>query len=205
MKLDLASIAIFQEKTVPEGARLAGWAALFHALAISAPIRRPSCVSEQHIRGSHRKEGAWTVFDKRYWPGDSLADHLTFALRHEEIDLLVLKRVFEAVPPGEIEGLIHAAPTGTLARRVWYFYEILTGRALDMDDAPAATAIDLLDPKAYFTGEPRLSKRHRVRDNLLGTGRFCPVIRRTGALRSSWRSTSRPERGKPWGARAPIW
>ena len=182
MKLDLAPIAIFQERTLRGGASLVGWAALVHALAIPAPIRLPSCVSEQHIRGSHRIEGAWTVFDKRYGPGDSLAAHITFALRHEEIDLLVLKRVFEAVPPGEIEGLIRAAPTGILARRVWYFYEILTGRALDVDDAPAATAIDLLDPKAYFTGKPRLSKRHRVRDNLLGTGRFCPVIRRTGAL-----------------------
>jgi hypothetical protein len=27
-----------------------------------------------------------------------------------------------------------------------------------------------------------LSKSHRVRDNLLGTGRFCPIIRRTPAL-----------------------
>lgn len=51
-----------------------------------------------------------------------------------------------------------------------------------MDDAPSAAAIDLLDPEAYFTGKPRLSKRHRVRDNLLGTRRFCPVIRRTPAL-----------------------
>ena len=45
-----------------------------------------------------------------------------------------------------------------------------------------AETIDLLDPKAYFTGKPRLSKRHRVRDNLLGVGRFCPIIRRTTAL-----------------------
>ena len=40
----------------------------------------------------------------------------------------------------------------------------------------------LLDPKAYFTGQAAPSRRHRVRDNLLGTGRFCPVIRRTKAL-----------------------
>ena len=42
--------------------------------------------------------------------------------------------------------------------------------------------LDLLDPKRYFTGKPRLSKRHRVRDNLLGTGKFCPIIRRTRVL-----------------------
>ena len=182
MRLAPAPIAIFQEKTIPDRTRLAGWAALVQALALRGPIRRPSCVSEQHVRGSHREEGAWTVFDKRYWPGDTFADHLTFALRHEDLDLLILKRVFETVPQAEVEVIVRTAPTGIPARRAWYLYEILTGRTLDVDDAPGAAAIDLLEPDAYFTGKPRLSKRHRVRDNLLGTGRFCPVIRRTKAL-----------------------
>jgi hypothetical protein len=182
MRLAPAPIAVFQENTLPDGTRLAGWAALVQALALRAPVRRPSCVSEQHIRGSHREERAWTVFDKRYWPGDTFADHLTFALRHEDVDLLVLKRAFEAVPQAEVKAIVRVAPTGIPARRGWYLYEILTGRTLDVDDAPGVAAIDLLDSEAYFTGKPRLSKRHRVRDNLLGTGRFCPVIRRTKAL-----------------------
>ena len=182
MKLKPRPTPVFQEKTVPHGTKLTGWAALVQALAIRAPVRRPSCVSEQHVRDSRRTEGDWTVFDKRYWPGDTFADHLTFALRHEDIDLLILKRVFEAVPQAEIEALVRAAPTGIPARQAWYLYEILTGRTLKLDDAPSAAAIDLLDPEAYFTAKPRLSRRHRVRDNLLGTGRFCPVIRRTKAL-----------------------
>ena len=128
------------------------------------------------------RKGLGTLFDKRYWPGESFADHLTFALRHEEIDLLILKRVFEAVPPAEVEAFVRAAPTGAVARRAWYLYEILTGRTLDIEDAPIAAAVDLLDPEAYFTGKPKLSTRHRVRDNLLGTGQFCPMIRRTPAL-----------------------
>lgn len=61
-------------------------------------------------------------------------------------------------------------------------YETLIDRTLPIDDAPQAQAIDLLDPKAYFTRKPHLSRRHRVRDNLLGNGRFCPIIRRTEAL-----------------------
>src|SRR6266542_5769926 len=162
--------------------RLAGWAALVHGLGIAAPVRRPNCVSEQYVSGSRRQEGPWTVFDKRYWPGENFADHLTFALRHEDVDLLILKRAFEAVPQAEVEALVRTAPTGAEARRAWYLFEALTARALNVEDAPRAAAIDLLDPKAYFTGKPRLSRRHRVRDNLLGTGRFCPVIRRTKAL-----------------------
>ena len=122
------------------------------------------------------------MFDKRYWPGDTLSDHLRFSLRHEDIDLLVLKRIFEAVPQGDVEALVREAPTSVSVRRAWYLYETLTGRTVDVEDAPRAAAIDLLDPNLYFTGKSRLSKRHRVRDNLLGTGRFSPIIRRTGVL-----------------------
>ena len=127
-------------------------------------------MAEQHVGGSRRREGVWTVFDKRYWPGDSLADHLAFSLKHEDADLLVLKRIFEAAPRAAIEAMVRATPTAIHVRRAWFLYEVLTGRTLDVDDAPRMAAINLLDPRTYFTGKPRLSKRHRVRDNLLGTG-----------------------------------
>lgn len=172
----------FQENALPDGTKLAGWAALVHALSVNAPVRRPSCVSDKHVRGSQREEDPWHIFDKRYWPGDTFADHLSFALRHENIDLLILKRVFEAVPQADMEAFVRAAPSGIPARRAWFLYETLMGRTLDVPDAPNTPAINLLDPQEYFTGKPHLSKRHRVRDNLLGTGHFCPVIRRTKAL-----------------------
>lgn len=182
MRLDSITVHTFQESLVPGGTRLVGWAALVQALALQAPVRRPSCVSEKHVRGSQREEGVWKVFDKRYWPGDNLVDHLTFALRHEDLDLLILKRAFDAMPGKVLEELVAATPTGIPSRRAWFLYEWLTGRTLDLPDAQNVAAIDILDPKAYFTAKPRLSRRHRVRDNLLGTGRFCPVIRRTKAL-----------------------
>ncbi len=182
MRLEKPQTVLFQERTIPERTRLAGASALVHELTIGAPVRRPSCVSEQHVSGSRRQLGSWNVFDKRYWPGGSLADHLTFILRHEDTDLLILKRIFEALPQAEVEALARASPTALPTRRVWYLYEALTGRTLDVDDAPRVSAIDLLDARTQFTGRPRLSKRHRVRDNLLGTGRFSPVIRRTSAL-----------------------
>ncbi|MBW7851396.1 MAG: Fic family protein [Rhodospirillales bacterium] len=182
MRLELAHSPHFQESAVPDETRLAGWTALVKEFSIEAPVRQPSCVSEKHIKGSQREERNWQVFDKRYWPGDSFADHLTFAFRHETLDLLILKRIFDAVPDDAVEELVRAAPTGVPARRIWYFYELLTGKTLDLPDAQSVAAIDLLDPAAYFTSKPRLSKRHRVRDNLLGTVRFCPLIRRTKAL-----------------------
>jgi hypothetical protein len=180
MKLDTQPT--FQDRPVLEGTRLVGWAALVHGLGLAAPVKAPSAVAESHIKGSRRTESGWTVFDKRYWPGDKVADHLSFALRHEPIDLLILKRAFDAIPTGEMATFIRAAPTGAFARRAWFFYETLTGTTLDIEDAETVTAVDALDPKACFTGAPHLSKRHRVRDNLLGRGDYCPVIHRTEKL-----------------------
>lgn len=182
MRLYKPEAGTFQHKTIPLNTRLVGAAALVNGLSIAVPVRRPSCVANQHVRGSRRRDEAWTVFDTRYWPGDEFADHLAFTLKHEDVDLLVLKRIFEAVPQAEVEALVRTAPAAIHVRRAWYLYEALTSRTLDVEDAPRVAAVDLLDPKAYFTGKPRLSKRHRVRDNLLGTGRFSPVIRRTPAL-----------------------
>jgi hypothetical protein len=177
-----SSVGTFQEKTVPTDTRLAGWAALVRTFGVAAPVRRPSAVSGQHIKGSRREEGSWTIFDKRYWSGEEFGDQLRFALRHEDLDLLILKRLFEAVPQDTVAQFVRSAPTGAPNRRAWFHYEFLTGRVLDIPDAEGVSAIDLLDARAYFTGIKRLSRRHKVRDNLLGTPAFCPVIRRTKAL-----------------------
>jgi len=130
----------FQDRLVPRGTRLAGLAALVKGLGLAAPVRVPSAVAEGHIRGSRRTNTDWTVFDKRYWPGDKVTEHLSFALRHEPIDLLILKRAFDAIPAGEIAAFIRAAPTGTLTRRAWFFCETLTGTTLDIEDAETVTA-----------------------------------------------------------------
>lgn len=182
MKLQKTQPATFQDRTVPIGTRLVGAAALIYEFGVAAPLRRPGCVTEQHVRGSRRDQNGWSLFDKRYWPGDDFAAHLEFFLKHEDADFLILKRIFDTAPQAEIENIVRAAPTAIHMRRAWYLFETLTGRTLDVPDAPRVNAADLLDPKAYFTGTPRFSKRHRVRDNLLGAGRYCSIIRRTETL-----------------------
>jgi hypothetical protein len=181
MRLDLEATLTFQERIVPADARLAGWGALVQALGIQAPVRRPIAVSEKHVSGSRRQEGDWPVFDRRYWPGQTFADHLDFALRYEEIDLLVLKRIFTAVGSETARAYVSSAPKGVRNRRAWLLYEILIGQELDLPEV-AGTAIDLLDQNAYFTGTPRLERRQKVRENLLGTRGYSPIIRRTNIL-----------------------
>ncbi len=171
-----------QEKTLPADARLAGWAWLVQSFGVRAPVRRPSVVSDLYVKASFRVAGEWTIYDKRYWPGDSFGDHLGFALRHENLDLLVLKRILDAVPQDTVATFVRSAPTGTPNRRAWFLYEFLTGRMLDIEDASGVGFTDLLDSRLYFTGAPVPSRRHKVRDNLLGNRDFCPIIRKTKAL-----------------------
>lgn len=182
MELKFEQAVAFRGVIVPAGSRLAGFAALAHGLNLQAPVRAASCVSDSHVRGSQRQEQFWRVFDKRYWPGDQVTDHISFALRHEPIDLLVLKRVFETIEANALIEFIKSAPTGVETRRAWFFYETLTGKRLALEDAGLVSAVDALDPKAYFTGKARLSRRHRVRDNLLGADGYVPVLRRTEKL-----------------------
>ncbi len=172
----------FQEKTVPAEARLAGWAWLVQSFGVRAPVRRPSVVSDQHVKASSREVDGWKIYDKRYWPGDGFGDHLGFALRNENLDLLVLKRIFDVVPQDTVAAFIRSAPTGAHNRRAWFLYEFMTGRTLDIEDAPEVAFTDLLDTRQYFTAAPTPSRRHKVRDNLLGNRDFCPVIRKTQTL-----------------------
>ncbi|NOR49659.1 MAG: hypothetical protein GQ530_01330, partial [Desulfuromonadales bacterium] len=139
----------FANETVPEGTMLAGYAALVYALNVEAPLRSMSCISSEHVRGSMRQDGHWNIYDKRYWPGSSLGDHLTFAMKHEPLDLLTLKRVLEAAPEEELSKFIQSIPTGGVTRRIWFFYETLTGRLLNIPGAKQGSAVDALDPKKY--------------------------------------------------------
>lgn len=185
MRLPDTSQQTFQDNLLPRDTHLAGLAALVQAFGIQAPVRNPSCVAESHIRGTTRRDGPWTIYDKRYRPDNTLASHLSFALKQEHIDLLVLKRLFEAIPEEEMRHFVEEAPSGIPNRRGWFLYEFLTGKRLDIPDAASnIPAVEVLDSRLYFVGKEVPSRRHRVKNNLLGTSRFCPIIRKTETLQS---------------------
>lgn len=182
MKLEHRQPFLYGERRLPADSSLVGLAALAHAFEVQAPVRRPAAVSRHHIRGSIKTDDTWVMYDKRYEPGETVAAHLSFALRHEDLDLLVLKRILQAVPEGVIADAVRKSQTGSTSRRLWFFYEYLTGKTLDLPDSKPMTAVEALDSKRYFTLPGTVSRRHRVRNNLLGTRDFCPVIRRTPIL-----------------------
>lgn len=74
--------------------RWVGYAALQQLLRCEAPLRKSCAVSLGHVRGSVRLENGIRLYDQRYQPIDDAAGHLFFALKHETLDLLVLKEIF---------------------------------------------------------------------------------------------------------------
>lgn len=159
---------------------MVGYAALIQDYQLSVVPPDTLCATGQ----KHKlyEDGRWRIFGPRYRPENTLQGHLTFALKYEGIDLMLLKALFEKVPANTIAELIKSQPTGAYSRRIWFLYEWLRVERLDIEDATQGNFVHLINEKLQYPGRSRDSHRHRVRNNLPGTRDFCPLIRRTEKL-----------------------
>jgi hypothetical protein len=173
-------VTIFQERALPERATLAGYSALIDAFRLSVPLPRVLSATGAHHRV--RNEAGWQILTPRHAPSTDLEGHLTFALKYEGLDLAILKRLFAELAPADIEAIVGAKPTGSYARRVWFLYEWLMGKQLDLPDADRGTYEPVVDPEQQYEVSGENSPRHRVRNNLPGIPAFCPLVFRTEKL-----------------------
>lgn len=173
-------VTVFRDRHLPEKATPTGYAAVIDAYGLVVPLPRTLSAIGEHHR--IREEAGWRILTPRYAASPDLAGHLTFALKHEGLDLAVLARLFAAVPARDIEAIVRARPTGRYARRIWFLYEWLTGKQLDLPDVRIGTYVPAVDPDQQWAGEGLNSPRHRVRNNLPGTPAFCPMVFRTKTL-----------------------
>lgn len=173
-------VTVLRDRRLPTPAIPAGYAALLDAYDLEAPLPRTLCATGE--RHKFLEEGGWRVYSPRYAPAESLAGHLTFALKHEGLDLTVLKRLFAAIGPAPIEHVVREKPTGAYSRRIWFLYEWLTGCKLDLPNADRGAYAPVVDSKLQYAGSPVVSRRHRVKNNLPGTPKFCPLAFRTQEL-----------------------
>ena len=119
-------VTIFHGSRLPERATPVGYAALIDAHSLKVPM--PRVLSAIGPRHKEYEQDGWHIYTPRHAPLAGLEGHLTFALKYEGLDLLVLKALFQATGPQPIEAMVKASPTGTYARRIWFLYEWLTGR-----------------------------------------------------------------------------
>lgn len=177
-------------------ARLAGYAALIAHYGLDVvPNWHRSLVP---VSGIHRINSSAGVIEEmyppKYWPGDTLGDHLEFALKYDGTNLSILASLFQMAVEEDLLDYLRSKPTGKYARRLWLLYETLTGKTLPLDDLKRGSYVDLLDPDEYYvTSRASRIRRQRVNDNLLGDSRFCPVVRRTETL-TEFEKADLPER-----------
>jgi len=175
----------FRSRALPELAFPAGYAALIDRFDLAVPLPpRLTAIAQRH---HPRSTSGWQLLTPRHRPDDTLKAQLFFALKWEGVDLGVLAAIFRIVAADEITAIVRATPAGAFARRLWYLYEWLTGRTLDVPSPGGRLRFVLLvDPElqvALRKGTP--APRHRVVDNLPGTKAFCPMVRRTPELQAA--------------------
>jgi hypothetical protein len=179
---------------LPEPGVPVGYAALIDRYELRVPL--PPRLAAIARRFRPEPTAQWQMFTPRRAPADSLVGHLKFALKREGVDLLVLSRLFRAVAAADLEMLIRATPTGAYTRRIWFLYEWLTGRTLDVPDAAKVKAVAAIDADLqYALSEGEISVRHRVYNNLPGEPQFCPMVRRTPVL-EAYQSRKLAERAR---------
>lgn len=177
----LHAVNVFHGTQLPVPAEPAGYAALWsrHELCVPLPPRLTFVTTGRH----RRSDTSFQILPSTHRPADTLGAQLEFALKWEGVNLAVLRQLFEVVPAAEVAAAVMATPTGTYTRRIWFLYEWLTGRELDVPDPGKVRAVPVADPKHhYVVAKGRLSSRHRVLNNLPGPPSFCPLVRRTPEL-----------------------
>jgi len=108
--------------------------------------------------------------------------HMEFGIKYDDLNLDFLHSVFSAIPNEALLAYLSRKPKGSYERRIGYLYELLTGKILPVADQGKGNYIELLDNSRYITGKGHNISRWNIRDNLLGTAQFCPIVRRTKAL-----------------------
>ncbi|HSF75424.1 MAG TPA: hypothetical protein VLA84_16645, partial [Microcoleus sp.] len=107
-------VTVFHGRIAPEEGYLVGYGAISDAFQLNIPLALRYCLISQKNRIYETKD--WKVLSIRYLPEDTLGKHLAFALKYEGINLLLFKKLFEAIPKQHVFDLVQAEPTGQYSR-----------------------------------------------------------------------------------------
>lgn len=177
-------VNVFREISLPRTAHLAGYAALVAEYDLSVPL--PSNLTVIGRSAKTWAHSEWRILTPAHAPANTFTGHLEFALKWEGVNLQVLQALFSRIDDADVASFVRETPLGKYTRRAWFLFEWLMDRRLDVPDAGKVRSVEAVDPAQQFAlTTRRLSKRHRVVDNMPGTRDFCPLVRRTPAL-AAW-------------------
>jgi hypothetical protein len=109
---------------------------------------------------------------------------LEFAIKYDGINLAILLDIFLAIDEDELIAYIKTKPTGKYTRKIWFLYEFLLNKPLPIEDLKQGNYVELLESDKYYTLKNAINlKRYRIKNNLLGTRDFCPIVRKSQILK----------------------
>lgn len=176
-------VTVFHGRSTPEPGFLAGYAllvAIIEENGVNVPLPdRLAIITEKHQRYNTDQ---WQVFTIRHKPDNDITSHLAFAIKYEGIDLYILKKFFQHTGSEPVLHMLKKEPTSQYSRKVWFLYEWLMDKVLDVPDLKAGTYVEVVNPKLQYTSSSINSTRHRIKNNLPGTPAFCPIINKTDKI-----------------------
>jgi len=185
-------LSVFHGKTVPEDGVIVGYGAIIEVYKLAVPI--PNKLSFVSSKNRQFENDEWKVYPVSYLPDENLYKQLIFALKYEGVDLLVFKKLFEVLSSVEMEEMIQLENLGQYSRRIWFLYEWLTVKKLNIPDLKTGNLVPIIDEKLQYAIDGLSSPRHKVINNLPGNKDFCPLIRKTQKLEKYIASNIRQEK-----------
>ena len=185
-------LSVFHGRTVPEDGVVVGYGAIIEVFKLAVPI--PNKLSFVSSKNRQFENDEWKVYPASYLPDENLYKQLIFALKYEGVDLLVFKKLFEVLSSVEMEEMIQQENLGQYSRRIWFIYEWLTGKKLNIPDLKTGNLVSVIDEKLQYAIDGVSSPRHKVVNNLPGNQGFCPLIRKTEKLEKYIESNIRQEK-----------
>jgi hypothetical protein len=131
-------------------------------------------------------EGMEVHYPQRFRTDGSWQEHLLFAIKHEGVNLEVLRALFQRLEAQEMAALVSESPHSVYVRRLWFLYEYLTAHELPVLPLKTGNYGYVLPPDEYLCLDRAHSwkaKRQRLVCNLPGNALFCPVVRLTPRIR----------------------
>ena len=139
--------------------KLAGYAALIadYDLEVIPHWHTSIVVPSSAHKTDSSKNIVVESFPAKYWPGDTLGDHLEFALKYDGINLGILAQLFRKIDSQDLINYLQSKPTGAYARRLWFLYEFITGLTLPLDNLTQGNYI-LKVEGSYSSGSIKIHK-----------------------------------------------
>ncbi len=166
--------------------KLAGYTYLIEKLELSlAPLDLELAVGDK-VTDEVTPYGSVKIklLGKNKKVGRNVYEHIETAITYQGIRLAYLVPIFENLNPDGLTTYIIEKPQSTIRRCIWFLYEWLLDRKLNIEDSEA-NYTRLLDERYYYTSSTGVrNSRTRVVNNMLGNRDFCPMIRKIKAVRN---------------------